>query len=143
MLIRHKNGSASLMEGAFLSLACISVLSSVISEDLPADRKRFRKRYVPALACFSHYCKTPPPSSFPRFEVILHSLTSFPLQHIVIPLKMKICLFTVALFTNALALALPQNNGGKSCPQSLLYSVPRCCETDVLGVADLDYNSRE
>lgn len=42
----------------------------------------------------------------------------------------------------AAALAVPTEPSTSLCPVGL-YSVPQCCATDVLGVADLNCGSRE
>ncbi|KAK5991789.1 Cell wall protein qid3 [Cladobotryum mycophilum] len=42
-----------------------------------------------------------------------------------------------ALFAGALAVPTSNTGSGPVCPVGL-FSVPQCCATDVLGVADLD-----
>ncbi|KAI8946733.1 hydrophobin-like protein [Xylaria longipes] len=53
--------------------------------------------------------------------------------------------FTLIALAGVFATAVSAVPGGGSyvpCPSGL-YSVPQCCATDVLGVADLNCNSRE
>lgn len=52
--------------------------------------------------------------------------------------------FAVALAAFATGVLAAPTNGGSfdPCPKGL-FSVPECCATDILGLADLDCHSRE
>lgn len=54
---------------------------------------------------------------------------------------MKFIIFAMG-FTGALARP-SEARTEPLCPAGLLYSVPQCCTTGVLGVADLDCKSRQ
>ncbi|KAI1740164.1 hydrophobin-like protein [Xylaria scruposa] len=52
--------------------------------------------------------------------------------------------FTLIAIVGAIATAVsatPTDGGYKACGGQGLYSVPQCCATDALGVADLDCHS--